>query len=157
VMVAKGGDRLLEEEAVFAVRTVLLRLARVVTPNVPEAEVLADMEVRSHADAREAARRILKLGPAAVLVKGGHLPGDTITDLLVDRSGEVEISGPRILGPYTHGTGCTLAAGIAARLALGDDLEAAARHARAFVTAAMQHGVDRGAGHKPLGHFWERA
>lgn len=157
VMVAKSGDRLLEEDAVFAVRTVLLRLARVVTPNAPEAAVLAGMDVHSLADAREAARRILKLGPGAVLVKGGHLPGDTITDLLVDRSGEVEITGPRIIGPYTHGTGCTLSAAIAARLALGDGLEDAVRCARAFVTGAMQHGIDRGAGHKPLGHFWERA
>jgi hydroxymethylpyrimidine/phosphomethylpyrimidine kinase len=157
VMIAKGGDRLLAEEATHAIRTVLARLARVVTPNVPEAEVLAGMEVRSLTDAREAARRILRLGPRAVLIKGGHLPGDTITDLLVDGAGQIEISGPRVEGPYTHGTGCTLAAAIAARLALGDSLEDAARLARAYVVGAMQHGIDLGAGHKPLGHFWGRA
>lgn len=157
VMVAKGGGRLLEEDAVHAVRTVLVRLARVVTPNIPEAESLAGIEVRSLRDAREAARRILRLGPTAVLIKGGHLPGDTVTDLLVQASREVELSGPRIDGPHTHGTGCTLAAAIAARLALGDALEDAARRAKAYVAGAMQHGVAVGAGHQPLGHFWEHA
>ena len=157
VMVAKGGDRLLADDAVHALRSVLLRLARVVTPNVPEAEALAGMPVRSVEDAREAARRILKFGPAAVLIKGGHLAGDTITDLLVDGSREIELTGPRIEGPYTHGTGCTLAAAIAARLALGDTLEEAARRGKAYVAGAMRHGIDVGAGHRPLGHFWEHA
>ena len=157
VMVAKGGDRLLEDDAVLALKRVLLRLARVVTPNLPETEVLADMEVHSMDDRREAARRILRMGPAAVLIKGGHLPGDTITDLLVDNSGEVAISGSRVDGRHTHGTGCTLAAALAARLALGDSLEAAARAAKAYVAQAMEHGIDVGGGHQPLGHFWEHA
>jgi hydroxymethylpyrimidine/phosphomethylpyrimidine kinase len=154
VMIAKGGDRLLAQDAVLAMRVVLLRLARVVTPNVPEAEALAEIRVRSIADAREAAHRIMRFGPAAVLVKGGHLPGNTITDLLVDASGEVELTGPRIEGRHTHGTGCTLAAAIAARLALGDPLQEAARAAKAYVAGAMRHGIDLGAGHQPLGHFW---
>jgi hydroxymethylpyrimidine/phosphomethylpyrimidine kinase len=157
VMVAKGGDRLLVDDAVHTLRSVLLRLARVVTPNIPEAEVLADMAVRSVSDAREAARRILRFGPAAVLIKGGHLPGDTITDLLVDAGHEVALAGPRIEGRHTHGTGCTLAAAIAARLALGQSLEEAARGAKAYVAGAMRHGIDLGAGHQPLGHFWEQA
>jgi hydroxymethylpyrimidine/phosphomethylpyrimidine kinase len=157
VMVAKGGDRLLADDAVLAMRTVLLRLARVVTPNVPEAEALAGMPVRSLADAREAARRILRFGPAAVLVKGGHLPGDTITDLLVDGSQVIELTGPRIAGRHTHGTGCTLAAAITARLALGQSLEDAARGAKAYVAGAMRNGIAVGAGHQPLGHFWEQA
>jgi hydroxymethylpyrimidine/phosphomethylpyrimidine kinase len=156
VMVAKGGDRLLADDAVFAVRSVLLRLARVVTPNVPEAEVLAGMSVRSVSDAREAARRILRLGPAAVLIKGGHLPGDTITDLLVDGGHEVVLTGPRIHGRHTHGTGCTLAAAMTARLARGQPLEEAARAAKAYVAGAMQNGIDLGSGHRPLGHFWEQ-
>ena len=154
VMVAKGGDRLLDEDAVHAMRTALLRLARVVTPNVPEAEVLAEMAVRSLSDMREAARRIRKFGPSAVLIKGGHLPGDTITDLLFDGSTAIEIAGPRISGRHTHGTGCTLAAAIAARLARGEPLERAARGAREYVAGAMQHGIDLGAGHQPLNHFW---
>jgi len=155
VMVAKGGDRLLAEDAVHAVKTVLIRLARVVTPNVPEAEVLAGIEVRSIRDAREAARRIMQFGPGAVLIKGGHLPGATITDLLMEGSRAIEITGPRVAGSHTHGTGCTLAAAMTARLALGDSLEQAARRGRRYVTGAMQHGIDVGAGHRPLGHFWE--
>jgi hydroxymethylpyrimidine/phosphomethylpyrimidine kinase len=157
VMVAKGGDRLLADDAVHAMRTALIRLARVVTPNIPEAITLAGIEVRSLRDAREAARRILKLGPAAVLIKGGHLPGDTVTDLLVEGSREIELSSPRIAGSHTHGTGCTLSAAIAARLALGDVLEDACRRAKAYVAGAMQHGIDLGSGHQPLGHFWEHA
>jgi hydroxymethylpyrimidine/phosphomethylpyrimidine kinase len=154
VMVAKGGDRLLDQDAVYALRTTLLRLARLVTPNIPEAEVLAEMPIRSLADMREAARRIKKFGSAAVLVKGGHLAGDTITDLLLDGADTIEISGPRIAGRHTHGTGCTLAAAIAARLARGDMLAAAARAAREYVAGAMRHGIDLGAGHQPLNHFW---
>jgi hydroxymethylpyrimidine/phosphomethylpyrimidine kinase len=155
VMVAKGGDRLLDADAAHALRTALFRLARVVTPNVPEAEVLAEMTIRSLSDMQEAARRIKKFGPSAVLVKGGHLPGDTITDLLFDGSQVVEISGPRIGGRHTHGTGCTLAAAIAARLARGATLEVAARGARDYVAGAMQHGIDLGAGHQPLNHSWQ--
>jgi hydroxymethylpyrimidine/phosphomethylpyrimidine kinase len=154
VMVAKGGDRLLDDDAVHAVRAGLLRLARVVTPNVPEAEVLAQVHVRSVADMREAGRRIQTLGAAAVLVKGGHLPGDTITDVLVNGAHVVELSGPRVGGRHTHGTGCTLAAALAARLALGDSLEEAARAAKAYVAGAMRFGIDLGAGHQPLNHSW---
>jgi hydroxymethylpyrimidine/phosphomethylpyrimidine kinase len=154
VMVAKGGDRLLTDDAVHAMRTVLLRLARIVTPNVPEAEALAGIPVRSVGDMHAAGRRILALGPAAVLVKGGHLPGATVTDVLVDASGAIEMSGPRVEGRHTHGTGCTLAAAVTARLAHGETVERAARAAKAYVAGAMLHGIDLGAGHRPLGHFW---
>ncbi|MGE3274715.1 MAG: bifunctional hydroxymethylpyrimidine kinase/phosphomethylpyrimidine kinase [Vicinamibacterales bacterium] len=155
VMVAKGGDRLLEDEAVHAVATVLLRLARVVTPNVPEAEVLTGQAIRSRADMREAGQRLLARGPAAVLVKGGHLPGDEVADVLVTRDhGVVEIVGPRVPGPNTHGTGCTLAAALAAGLARGASVEDAARAAREYVAGAMAAGVPLGRGHRPLGHFW---
>jgi hydroxymethylpyrimidine/phosphomethylpyrimidine kinase len=154
VMVAKGGDRLLADDAVHALRTVLFRLARVVTPNAPEAAALAEMPVRSLDDMREAANRLLRFGPAAVLVKGGHLAGDVVTDLLVDRSSEIVLTGPRIHGRHTHGTGCTLSAAIAARLALGQSLESAVRGAKEYVAGAMEHGIDLGAGHRPLGHFW---
>jgi hydroxymethylpyrimidine/phosphomethylpyrimidine kinase len=153
VMIAKGGDRLLDEDAVHALRTALIRLARVVTPNVPEAEVLAGMRVRSVDDMREAARRILDLGPGAVVVKGGHLESDVVTDLLLDASGETALTGPRIKGAHTHGTGCTFAAAVAARLAIGDTVQDAARAAKAYVAEAMRHGIDVGSGHRPLGHF----
>jgi hydroxymethylpyrimidine/phosphomethylpyrimidine kinase len=152
VMVAKGGDPLLAPDAVHAMKSVLFRLARVVTPNVPEAEALTDMRITSVADMREAAHRLLQHGPAAVIVKGGHLPGATVTDLLADKSGELELTSPRLAVPYTHGTGCTFAAAIAAHLALGTSLADAARAAKAYVVAAMQRGADVGSGHKPLGH-----
>jgi hydroxymethylpyrimidine/phosphomethylpyrimidine kinase len=156
VMIAKGGARLLAVDAIHALRAVLLRLARVVTPNVPEAEALAEMPVRNLADMRSAARKILRLGPSAVLVKGGHFPGTLIVDLLVEGTTEIEIAGPRIEGRHTHGTGCTLAAAIASGLALGHSLERAARDAREYVAGAMEHGIDLGAGHRPLGHFWRK-
>jgi hydroxymethylpyrimidine/phosphomethylpyrimidine kinase len=155
VMVAKGGDRLLDADAVHALRATLLGLARVVTPNVPEAEVLSGIQVRSIADMRAAARKILRFGPAAVIVTGGHLDGSIVTDVLADGTNEIDLTGPRVHGPHTHGTGCTFAAALAARLALGDALADAARGAKAYVVGAMEHGVDVGGGHQPLDHFWE--
>lgn len=155
VMVAKGGDRLLDADAVHAVRATLLRLARVVTPNVPEAEVLSGMQVRSIADMRAAGRKILRFGPAAVVVTGGHLEGSAVTDVLIDGTSEIDLTGPRVPGRHTHGTGCTFAAALAARLAVGDTVSDAARAAKAYVTGAMAHGIDVGEGHQPLDHFWE--
>jgi hydroxymethylpyrimidine/phosphomethylpyrimidine kinase len=155
VMIAKGGDRLLQEDAAQAIRAVLLRLARVVTPNIPEAEVLAQMPIRSVDDMREAAHRILQVGPAAVIVKGGHLPGPEAIDLVVERDRETLLSAPRLDVRHTHGTGCTFAAAVAARLALGASLDEAARGAKQYVTGAMRYGIDVGGGHQPLGHFWQ--
>ena len=155
VMVAKSGDHLLDEEAVHALRWTLLRLARVVTPNIPEAEVLAKMAIRSVADMREAARRIATLKPAAVVVKGGHLPGPEIVDVLLERGEYHEFVGPRIEGPNTHGTGCTFAAAIAAQLARGANLVDAVREAKDYVAGAMHPGIPLGGGHRPLNHFWK--
>jgi hydroxymethylpyrimidine/phosphomethylpyrimidine kinase len=155
VMIAKGGDRLLDDDAVHALRTTLLRLARVVTPNIPEAEVLAAMAVTSLEDMRAAGRRILQLGPKAVIVKGGHLAADEAIDLLISGGDEVILSAPRLHVAHTHGTGCTFAAAIAARLAWGLRLDEAARGAKEYVTSAMRHGIAVGAGHQPLGHFWD--
>jgi hydroxymethylpyrimidine kinase/phosphomethylpyrimidine kinase len=155
VMVAKGGDRLLDEDAVHAIKRTLLRFARVVTPNVPEAEVLSGIRITSLDDMRKAAHLILELGPKSVIVKGGHLEGDEAIDLLVYDAGEVLLRAPRLSVPHTHGTGCTFAAAIAARLALGESLDEAARLAKEYVTGAMQHGIDVGSGHQPLGHFWQ--
>jgi hydroxymethylpyrimidine/phosphomethylpyrimidine kinase len=154
VMIAKGGDRLLQEDAVHAIKSALLRLARVVTPNVPEAEVLSGVSIASVEDMRKAAQLILKLGPKAVIVKGGHLPGHESIDLLVDARSEQLLRAPRLDVRSTHGTGCTFAAAIAARLARGETLDEAARGAKEYVTAAMRHGIDVGSGHQPLGHFW---
>ena len=155
VMVAKGGDRLLSETAVHAVRTVLLRLARVITPNIPEAEVLANMTIDSPDTMREAGARLLKLGPQAVIVKGGHLAGPEAIDVLITSHTELLLRAPRLDVPHTHGTGCTFSAALAARLARGESLEDAARSAKDYVTGAMRHGVTVGTGHQPLGHFWE--
>lgn len=155
VMVAKGGDRLLDDGAVHTMRSALLRLARVVTPNVPEAEVLSGMAIHTLDDMREAGHRILRLGPGAVIVKGGHLAGATSPDLLISRDGETVLDGPRLVVASTHGTGCTFASAIAARLALGDTLEDAARRAKDYVAGAMRHGIAVGSGHQPLEHFWQ--
>jgi hydroxymethylpyrimidine/phosphomethylpyrimidine kinase len=156
VMIAKGGDRLLDADAVHAIKSTLLRHARVVTPNIPEAAVLSGVTIRSLDDMRRAAQIILQLGPAAVIVKGGHLGGEESIDLLVDRRGEQSFPAPRLSVRHTHGTGCTFAAALAARLALGDSLDAGARAAKEYVTGAMRHGIDVGSGHQPLGHFWQR-
>ena len=154
VMVAKGGDRLLDQDAVSAMTTELLPQAHVVTPNIPEAEVLANMEIRTLEHMREAGRRILDLGPRVVLVKGGHLAGDESIDVAVTSSDAAEFRGPRILTQHTHGTGCTLASAIAALLARGvDDLDAIAL-AREYVEGAIRHAPGLGKGHGPLEHFW---
>jgi hydroxymethylpyrimidine/phosphomethylpyrimidine kinase len=154
VMVAKSGDHLLDEEAIHALRWTLIRLARVVTPNLPEAEVLARMSISSVADMREAARRIAMLKPSAVVIKGGHLAGPEVVDLLLEKGEFHAWVGPRIEGPNTHGTGCTFASAIAAHLARGAALKDAVPAAKAYVEGAMRHGIALGKGHRPLNHFW---
>jgi hydroxymethylpyrimidine/phosphomethylpyrimidine kinase len=155
VMVAKSGDRLLDADAVHALRASLLKHARVVTPNLPEAEVLTGLRIDSRASMAEAARRIAGMGPAAVLIKGGHLPGPEVVDVLFERGAVQEFVGPRIDTRATHGTGCTTAAAIAANLALGHDLAVAVEAAKKFVAGAMRHGVPVGSGHQPLDHCWQ--
>jgi hydroxymethylpyrimidine/phosphomethylpyrimidine kinase len=156
VMIAKGGDRLLEERAVNVIKTRLLPLADVVTPNVPEAEVLADMPIRSLDDMREAGERILAMGPGVVLIKGGHLEGPESVDLAV-MTGDTEtfeLRGRRIETTSTHGTGCTLSSAIAANLALGMGIRDALARAREYVEGAILHAPGLGGGHGPLNHFW---
>lgn len=154
VMVAKGGDALLDADAVHALKATLFRLARVVTPNIPEAERLAGLAVRSRGDMREAARRIGEWTPGAVVVKGGHLAGDEVVDLLYENGRFVELVSPRIDSRHTHGTGCTFASAVAARLALGSTIDDAVAAAKAYVEGAMRGGIARGRGHQPLDHFW---
>ncbi len=154
VMVAKGGDRLLEEEAVAAIRTELLPRAHIVTPNVPEAEVLSGVTIRSIDDMRTAGERILKLGPRVVLVKGGHLDGPESVDVACTAHDTFELRGPRISTRHTHGTGCTLSSAIAANLALGLDDHAALTRAREYLEGAIRHAPGIGHGHGPLAHFW---
>jgi hydroxymethylpyrimidine/phosphomethylpyrimidine kinase len=154
VMIAKGGDRLLEEEAVQAIRIELLPLAHIVTPNIPEAEVLAGMTIKSIDDMREAGRRILQLGPRIVMVKGGHLDGPESIDVVCAAGETYETRAPRIDTRHTHGTGCTLASAIAANLALGMADRDAIQAARTYLTAAISHAPGIGRGHGPLNHFW---
>jgi len=156
VMVATSGDRLLEEDAVRTIVEELLPLADLVTPNLPEAEILADMRVRTPADMREAARRILDLGAAAVLMKGGHLDAEVV-DILMAKDMEREWVRPRIETRHTHGTGCTLSAAITAALALGDPLpEAVARGIR-FIERAIAEAPGLGSGRGPVSHFVDSA
>ena len=154
VMVAKSGDRLLDDDAVQTLRVELLPLALVVTPNIPEAEVLSGRRIVSLEDAREAARAIHALGARAVIVKGGHAAGDDIVDLLFDGERFTEFRTPRIASSNTHGTGCTFASAIAAGLAAGRPLHDAAQQAQAYVAGAIRHGLAIGHGHGPLDHFW---
>ncbi len=154
VMVAKSGDPLLRRDAVAALRDLLLPLAAVVTPNLPEAAVLTGRDLDSQADVRRAAREIVALGARAVVLKGGHAEGDTATDLLYDGRRFREYSAPRIDTTSTHGTGCTFASAIAAYLALGQPLPEAVGHAKEYVTEALRHAYPIGAGHGPLHHFW---
>lgn len=154
VMIAKSGDRLLEESAVEAVRAELVPQAHVVTPNIPEAEVLAGMTIGSIDEMREAGRRILSMGPRVVLVKGGHLVSDEAVDLMCTAAGCEELRSLRVDTLHTHGTGCTLASAIAANLALGQPDREAISRAKAYVLAAIRHAPGIGGGHGPLGHFW---
>jgi len=154
VMIAKSGDRLLEPEAVSAMTTELLPRAFVVTPNIPEAEVLAGMSIPTVKEARRAARRIREMGPQAVVIKGGHLEGADLIDLLWDGHELIELRAPRIESGNTHGTGCTFASAIAASLALGRPLREAVERAKSYVSGAIRHGPAIGRGHGPLDHFW---
>jgi hydroxymethylpyrimidine/phosphomethylpyrimidine kinase len=153
VMIAKGGDRLLETSAMDAIRNDLLPLAHVVTPNIPEAEVLSGMTIRSPDEMREAGGRIQALGPRVVLVKGGHLEGNESIDIAVTAAGSEAFRADRLATRHTHGTGCTLASAIAAGLALGlTEMESIGR-AKTYVTDAIRRAPGIGRGHGPLGHL----
>ena len=152
VMVAKGGAPLIEPGAIAALKTLLISRAAVVTPNLPEAEILAGHAIGSLAAMQSAARELLKLGCRAVLLKGGHLAGDTVHDVLVTASGQRQWASPRIDTRHTHGTGCTLASAIAARLAQGVPIEPAVEQARDYVQRAIASAPGYGHGHGPLDH-----
>lgn len=152
VMVAKGGHRLLAPEAVETLKRRLIPLASLLTPNIPEAEVLLGMEIRTEADMRHAAQALLTLGVPAVLLKGGHMEGEVLVDLLATPEGVTRFEERRIATPHTHGTGCTLASAIAAGLAQGMALLPAVARARRYVRAAIQAAPGFGAGHGPLDH-----
>ncbi len=154
VMVAKSGARLLREDAVEAMRTQLLPLATVVTPNIPEAEALSGRKIESLDDAREAAVEIVALGAKSAVVKGGHLDGPA-TDILYD-GGEIRaFTAQKISTTSTHGTGCTFASATAAGLAKGLSVREAVGEAKKYVTATIRRAFPIGSGHGPLNHFYE--
>jgi len=151
VMVAKGGARLMDKGAHDALVLRLLPLASLVTPNVPEAEILTGMTIKTPRDLERAADALLGLGPSAGLMKGGHLEGDTVVDVLRTADGaDHRFEGPRIVSRSTHGTGCTLASGIAAGIAEGLTLQGAVQRARDYVVQAIRLAPGLGKGHGPL-------
>lgn len=152
VMVATSGDRLLEEDALEALREALLPLATLVTPNIPEAELLLGRTLRTVDALPEAARELAGLGPMAVLLKGGHLPGPEVVDVAWDGTEHREYRAPRIDTTSTHGTGCTLSAAIAAGLARGDDLWTAIGIGIDYTRRAIAAAPGLGSGHGPLAH-----
>lgn len=154
VMVATSGSRLLREDAVEALKTELLPLAEVATPNISEAEILADMPIRTPADMEAAARKISEQYGCAVLCKGGHDLNDA-NDLLWKDSAGYWFNGRRINNPNTHGTGCTLSSAIAANLAKGMALEDAVRRAKEYISGALAAMLDLGHGRGPMNHLFD--
>ena len=154
VMSAKGGAALASTAAMRAIHDLLLPRAALVTPNAPEAEALTGLAVKTPDDMRRAGDRLLAAGARAVLVKGGHVPGASVVDLLMTPAGETRFEGARIESRHTHGTGCTLASAIAVHLAYGLTLETAVARARAYVRGAILHAPGFGAGHGPMHHGW---
>jgi hydroxymethylpyrimidine/phosphomethylpyrimidine kinase len=148
VMVAKGGAKLLRDDAVAAMRQRLIPLAAVVTPNLPEAQVLLGREIRTLDERRQAARDLVAMGARAAVVKGGH--AEDVTDIFFDGTQLVELPAKRIDTPNTHGSGCVFSAAIAAWLARGADPQSAVREAKTFITLAIANSLELGAGHGPV-------
>ena len=152
VMVAKGGASLLDESAHSAIIKKILPLANLLTPNAPEASVLSGINVIDVNSQQAAGETLLKMGASAVLVKGGHISGSNIVDLLVTNNGAFRFESKRIFTQHTHGTGCTLASGIAVGLAQGMDLQRAVSRARSYLSAAIAAAPGFGSGHGPIDH-----
>lgn len=154
VMIAKGGAPLLQEQAVAALKKYLLPLATVITPNIPEAEVLTGLTIKTPEDRKEAARYLWNLGAAHVVIKGGHGAEEAeVVDLLYDGREFTEYKSRRINTPNTHGTGCTFAAAVTAELAKGRGVKEAVQVAKAFIQAAIENQIEIGQGHGPTNHW----
>lgn len=154
VMVAKGGAPLLKPDAIDALRTRLLPRATLLTPNIPEAELLAGRPIETEDAMESAGRALLAEGPAAILMKGGHLHGSRCIDLLIEASGTQRWESPRQETTQTHGTGCSLASAIACGLASGHSMPQAVGRAREWLQGAIAHAPHFGQGHGPIGHGW---
>ncbi|SDF21343.1 hydroxymethylpyrimidine/phosphomethylpyrimidine kinase [Fontibacillus panacisegetis] len=155
VMVAKGGAKLLQSEAVEAITSSLLPLARIVTPNIPEAEVLTGLQINSMTDIREAARHLMDFGPSMVVIKGGHAAEDQeeVVDLVYDGRSFTEFAHTRIHTVHTHGTGCTFSSAITAGLAKGMSAEESIKMARTYIQFAIEDSLGIGGGHGPTNHW----
>ena len=156
VMVAKSGDKLLQDESICALKEEIIPLARVITPNIPEAEVLSGDKISLREDLEKSAKKLLKLGPEAVLIKGGHFENSESPDCLILNDGKIIwLEAKRVNSPNTHGTGCTTSSAIAAFLANGLDLEDAVRSAKDYIHSAIIAGSEYkiGHGHGPVHHF----
>ena len=154
VMVAKGGASLLADAAIVALRKRLVPLASLLTPNAPEAAALTGLPVETTDDLRRAGEALLAMGAKAVLMKGGHVPGETVVDILKTASGETVLEAERVDTRHTHGTGCTLASACAAGIARGLTVEQAVAEAWAYVGEAIRRAPGLGKGHGPLDHGW---
>ncbi|MBJ7485541.1 bifunctional hydroxymethylpyrimidine kinase/phosphomethylpyrimidine kinase [Brevundimonas sp.] len=154
VMIAKGGAPLLAAEAIEAVRTLMIPRAALLTPNAPEAQALTGIAVTDLDGQRRAGEALMAMGARAVLMKGGHVPGPRVVDLLLTAQGETLMAGPRLNTTSTHGTGCTLASACAVGLAKGLQMETAVSNARAYVAEAIRRAPGLGGGHGPLDHGW---
>ncbi len=154
VIVATSGEPLLDDEGLLAMKKELMSRAHAVTPNIPEAEVLSGISIRTEQDRREAARRIFALGPVYVVITGGHASSERIVDLVYDGEVFTDYAAERVAGRHTHGTGCAFSAALASQLALGRSLHEAVPLAQEYLAGAIRHapGLGRGAG--PMNHFW---
>ena len=154
VMIAKGGQDLLDDDAIDGLRRLLIPRATLLTPNAPEAAALTGLSVETTDDLRRAGEALLRLGAQSVLMKGGHVPGDTVVDILMSNTGEATFEGLRLDTRHTHGTGCTLASACATGLAQGLPLEQAVARAWGYTAEAIRRAPGFGAGHGPLDHAW---
>jgi hydroxymethylpyrimidine/phosphomethylpyrimidine kinase len=154
VMRAKGGDALLKTEAQTALIEKMLPLAYLITPNIPEAEVLIGLPIKTSADQIQAAKDIFKMGPKNVFIKGGHGDSENCLDILFDGNKVHEFNSKRINTKNTHGTGCTISSAIAACIAKGDDVVSAVAKSKEYINGAIKNSLDIGKGHGPLNHFW---
>lgn len=153
VMVSKSGFHLLRPDAVSAMKKYFLPLGAVLTPNIPEAEILCDRKILSHRDMEIAAEQLYAMGAHSVVIKGGHFQGDA-DDLIFDGKEKIWLPGKRIETKNTHGTGCTISSAIAAYMAKGDRVIEAVRKAKEYVTGAIEHAIEMGSGCGPTNHFY---
>ena len=160
VMVATSGDKLIQEEAIAALQELLLPKARIITPNIPEAEILLRKKITSQSQLPEMARELSLNKNVSVFLKAGHLSDDTLTDILYDAESDiiVELTSKRVYSQNTHGTGCTLSSALATELAKGKSITEAAKAAKDYINSAIVSGVNYeiGKGHGPVNHFWKQ-